>query len=442
MNIIIVGAGTVGYSLAQVLSYKHNVIILDKDIRKLQQIEENLDILTFSGNSEDPRIYERLPMKAFDLFIAVTDSDEANILSSLIVEDKLTIHKKIIRLKNEYFAHTDIFTRLNIDEHIFPDLLTAQKVQALFSFPKANNIKTFQQCDQKLISVKVHYADERQYRVLDLEDEQVVVVGIERKKSFLVPDETTVLKERDLVYFFGDAKRIRELARKLETKMPETIKNVVIFGANPSARKIAAKLTEDKSLSIKMIEKDVEDCKAAAALLQDKVTIINAPFEEHNLFESEGLAQADIFIAAKENDEKNIVKCIEAREYGIEKVVAINNDKAYYALMHQLGIVVVRGARISAHYAILEKISSSAIVNVSHFCGGNAVMFIRKIYPNSPLIGKVIKPLKLPSIRLYQLRNGAILKPDAFTEIEVDDTIVIFGETEYEEEIRRWIYAL
>ena len=90
MHIIIAGAGTVGYSLAKGLSFKHSVTIVDKEIQKLEKIEENLDVFTLLGDSEDPKTYLALPTKEADLFIAVTDSDEANLLSTLIVDDAIT----------------------------------------------------------------------------------------------------------------------------------------------------------------------------------------------------------------------------------------------------------------------------------------------------------------------------------------------------------------
>ncbi len=441
MNIIIAGAGTVGYSLAKGLSFKHSVTIVDKDIQKLNKIEENLDVFTLLGDSEDPRTYMALPTKEVDLFIAVTDSDEANLLSTLIVDDAIAVKTKFIRLKNEYFAKSSIHEKLHIDAAVFPDQLLAEKVDALFDFPKANNVKSFSQCSQKLISVKIHYSDERQYRLSDIESESVVAVGIERQKDFIIPEEHTILQERDLVYLFGNPKEIQSLSQQLETRMPATIKNVVIFGGGASARRIALALA-DKNLSIKLIEKNRDYCRAASELLQDRVTIINAPFEEHNLFETEGLKNADMIISATQNDEKNIVKCIEAREFNIEKVVAVNNDPAYYSLMHQLGIVVVRGSKIGTHYAIIEHIGSSNIVNVRHFCGGDAVMFLRKIYPESPLIGKTVKPADIPDTLLFQLRNEIIYTKKDFTPLEEGDTVVLFGKTEDEEMLQKWIYTL
>jgi trk system potassium uptake protein TrkA len=441
MDIMIAGAGTVGYSLAQGLSYKHNVIIVDKNIQKLDKIEETLDILTLLGNIEDPQTYNNFVYKELDLFIAVTDSDEANLLSTLIIEDSVFVKKKIIRLKNDYFLNSPILEKLGIDDVVFPDILTAKKIKALFDFPKANNVKNFVYFDEKLVSVKVHLSDDTKYHVDEFMMENLIVVGIERKREFFLPTANEEIVEGDLIYLFGDDEVIKEYSLKLDYKMPQSIKKVVIFGANPLAQKIAKSLI-DKQLEIKMIEKNREYCKMASELLQDRVTIINAPFEEHNLFESEKLKNADMIIAVSENDEKNIVKCIEARGYDIEKVVAINNDQAYYGLMHQLGIVVVRGAKVGAHYAILEKISSNSIINVRHFCGGEAVMFLRKIYENSPLIDKVISGEKLTDATVYQLKDGKIYPSCDMLPLKAEDTLVVFGKTKDEDEIQKWIYTL
>jgi len=142
MNIVIAGAGTVGYSLALGLSYKHNIIIVDKNIQKLNKIEENLDILTLHGNIEDPKTYNSFEMKELDLFIAVTDSDEAILLSTLIIEDAMDVKKKIIRLRNDYFLDSPILEKLRVDDVVFPDILTAIRLRHYLIFQKLIMLKT------------------------------------------------------------------------------------------------------------------------------------------------------------------------------------------------------------------------------------------------------------------------------------------------------------
>jgi len=441
MDIIIAGAGTVGYSLAQTLSFKHNVIVIDKDVDKLNKLDEDIDILVIYGDIENPKTYQGLNLDTVDLFIAVTDSDEANLLSTLIVEDVVEVKRKIIRLKNDGFLKSHVLKKLSIDYAVFPDITTANKVKALFTFPRANNVKMFHQTKHKLISIRVQYDAQMLYKVEELVNENVSIVGIEREKEFFIPALDDAIKKGDLVYLFGGIESIEEISAKLDEKMPTSIKKIVIFGANTLAQKIA-KVLLDKNLDIKMIEKDIEHCKNASELLQGKVTIINSAYEDHRLFEEEGLKNADMIIAAGHNDEKNIVKCIEAKEYGVQKVVAVNNDKAYYDLMHKMGVVVVRGSKAGAHFAILEKISSSSIVTQRHFCGGRGILFMRKVYPGSELIGKSIEGSKLGNILVLLLREEKMYSLLQIEQLHQGDILIVFGEFEQKEEIEQWIYTL
>lgn len=441
MDIIIIGAGRVGYTLAKTLSFKHNITIIDKNRDKLNRLEESMDILTIFGNIEDTEIYSSFYKKSFDLFIAVTDSDESNLISTLIVDDILDIKKKIIRLKNDFFANSSILNRLGVDEAIFPFNSTAKKVEGLFDYPKANNVKSFIQSSFKLISIKAHLQSSISFRVSDFINSRVMVVGIEREKRFFTPDSLEYIKEGDLLYLFGDGDIIKKISLKLDKKLPSEIKNIVIFGANLLAQKIALLLL-DKGLEIKLIEKDIDYCKEASEILQNRATIINATFEDHHLFEEEGLKNADMMIAVGYNDEENIVKCIESKQHGIQKVVAINNDKAYYDLMHKLGIVVVRGVKTDAYYSILEKTASNSIITQRHFCGGRAVLFMRKIYPNSKLIGSRIRLIDTKGVISFVIRDNLILSKERIEEYKESDITVAFSHVNSEEKIQQWIYTL
>jgi len=440
MNIVIAGAGTVGYSLAQTLSYQHNVIVIDKDLTKLNKLDEEIDILVVHGDIENPQTYLSLHFDVVDLFIAVTDSDEANLLSTLIVEDVVVVQRKIVRLKNDGFLKSHVLEKLSIDYAVFPDITTANKIKALFTFPKANNVKTFHQTKHKLVSLRVQYDAQRLYTVDEFVNDSVAIVGIEREKTFFIPQSDTPILKGDLLYLFGSIEAIEKISVIVDEKMPSSIQKIVIFGANTLAQKIA-KVLLDKKLEIKMIEKDLTHCRNASEYLQNRVTIINSAYEDQRLFEEEGLKNADMIIAAGHNDEKNIVKCIEAKEYGIEKVVAVNNDKAYYNLMHKMGVVVVRGSKAGAHYAILEKISSSSIVTQRHYCGGSGILFMRKIYPHSELIGKKPKSANIGRSIVLLLREEKLHLFSEVSQLEQGDIIVVFGAFENKEKIQQWIYT-
>ena len=441
MNIVIAGAGTVGYSLAQTLSFKHNVAVIDQEGKKLEKIAEALDIYPLKGDAEDPGAYRNLPFEKIDLFVAVTDSDEVNLLSTLVAEDCLQIARKIVRLKNENFLHSHVIEKLQIDHTVFPDLSTVNKIKELFRFPRANNVKSFHQTSHKLISVRVEAGAEHLGRVEDYRDALHYLVGIERNKHFFVPNDTEPIREGDLLYFFGQSDTVREVMDRLAHSLPDTIRKTVIFGTDTLARKIAKAIVQ-KGIEVKMIGRDAKQCRKASEALGGKVRVVHNLDTSGKIYETEGLQHVDMAIAASKSDTDNIVTCIEASEQGIVKTVAINNDKSYYDLMHKMGIVVVRGSKAGAHYAILENIASSSIITQRRFCGGRGILFMRKIYPGSTLIGRRIRLPKAEDFVALLLRESKMAPLQEQSILQEGDIIVLFAPTTTEDRLQQWIYAL
>jgi len=440
MRIVIAGAGTVGYLLAKTLSFNHDVIIVDQQAVKLERLRDELDVLTCEGNAEDPKTYKKLEIAACDLFVSVTDADEVNLLAPLVAQEVLAIEKTIVRLKNEDFLRTRLLSKLSIDDAVFPDMVTAQRVKALLRHPKANNVKTFHQTACKLMSYKVASLSQ-DLRVDDVCRKDVRVAAIERDRRLMFPSGKERIERGDLLYFFGCADAIEAVRRRFETGMPDAIANVVLFGADTLALKIA-KAVAKEGVALKIIDKHAERCRRALDVLGEKAMVIHSAFEDHKLFEEEGLKYADMVIAATADDETNIVKCVEAGEYGIAKRVAVNNDPSYYGLMHQLGIVAVRGSKAGAHYAILEKIASSQVTTQRHFCGGEGVMFLRKIYPSSPLIGKRIGRYAKEKVLTFLIRQERFIEPEEAGVFKSDDVLAVFAPSAYKEVLQRWIDTL
>ena len=439
MNIIIAGAGKVGFNLARTLSVAHNVTVIDRNADALARLQESLDILPVNGDIEDPLTYRKLIDKEADLFIAVTDVDEANLISTLIAGDAIDVKRKFIRLRNEFFAKSSIREKLEISDAIFPMQLTSEKVYSLFSYPRANNVKSFVYTDFKLISVRLTGIEE----AMRLETENFAIVGIEREKEFFIPSGgNSELLPGDLVYFFGDETKIRLLCPKLETEVPEKIERCVVFGGGGLGIAIARRLIE-YGKEVKLVEKDLKQCEIADEALEGEAMTLSCKYGTTSLFEEEGLGHADMMIAATGNDEYNIIKCLEAKEHGIRKVVAVNNEMEYYNLMHTLGLIVVRGPKMSAYHTIIEKIHSSRVVTERKYCGGQGTVFLRKIFPDSPLIGKTTKPYRRNSeLLLYLIREGELLPFVEAMEMAAEDVIVAFVQEEDSEAVENWLNEL
>lgn len=437
MNIIIAGAGKVGFHLAKTLSIGHNVTIIDKNAEALHRIQESLDILPMEGNVEDSKIYECFMDKEVDLFIAVTNVDNVNIISTLMAESVLDIKRKFVRLQKHFFADTMIKNRLQIDEMIFPIKLASKAIVTLLNFPRANNVKFFTYTDYRLISVRIS----KNFEASLLESKDFIIVGIERKKSFFIPQENQEIIANDLVYFYGDEETINALSVSLEQSPNTLINRCVVFGGGELGVFIAKELLKEGK-DVKLIEKNLQLCEEADEILEGKVSVINSKYGTESLFEDEGLTGADVFISATNNDEYNIVKCLEAQEHGISKVVAINNEMEYYSLMHSLGITVVRGPKMSAYNAIMEQINSTGVIIEKRFCGSRASVFMRRIFFGSKLINKKIKPLNVNSSLLFFMRDHQLFPFKEKVILQESDLIVAFSSLKENHKIKQWIYEL
>ncbi len=439
MDIIIAGAGKVGYNLARTLSPVHNVTVIDRNAEALARLQESLDILPVNGDIEDPLTYRKLIDKEADLFIAVTDMDEANLISTLIAGDTIAVKRKFIRLRNEFFAKSSIREKLGIDEAIFPLQLTSETVEQLFAYPRANNVKSFAYTDFRLISIRVTALAE----AITLEPKNYAVVGIEREKSFIIPEGGSAeIRPGDLVYLFGDESRIRALCPKLEAEAPGNIERCVVFGGGDLGIAIARKLLEHGK-EVKIVEENLRQCNIADEALEGEAMTLSCKYGTAELFEEEGLSHAEMMIAATGNDEYNIIKCLEAKEHGIRKVVAVNNEMEYYNLMHSLGLVVVRGPKMSAYHTIIERIHSSRVVTERKYCGGRGTIFLRKIFPDSPLLGRKLKPYKRRGENLlYLVRAGELLPFVEAMELQEGDVLVAFAHEEDAEALENWLNGL
>ena len=437
MNIIIAGAGKVGFNLAKSLCVRHNITVIDKNLEALYAIQESLDILPLRGDTEDTKTYQSLKGQDIDLFIAVTNVDNVNLISTMIASSVLNIKKRFVRLQKN-FDEKVIKEKLNIDEIIFPTKQASKTISSLLSYPKANNVKFFKYTNHKLISIRVSKDIAPQV----LEPYKAVVVGIERDKKFFIPQNNDLnIYPNDLIYFFGEKHYIQDICMTLETDHNSNIQKCVVFGGEELGISIAKELIKT-NCEVKLIEKDMTLCHNADEELNGNAIVINSKYGTYDIFEDEGLKNADIFIAATNNDEYNIIKSLEAKEFGIKKVIAINNELEHYNLMHSLGLVVTRGPKISAYNKIMEEISSTGVVIKKRFCGGRGFVFMRRIFSNSKLIGKSIKPLIMTDSIVYYMKDNILYDFNKKLILEENDIIIAFSISNNMEKIKSWIYEL
>ena len=428
MNILIAGAGKVGYNLAKLLSTNHNVIIIDKNEKALNSIKESLDVMTIQGDMRKANTFLHIDDK-IDFYIAVTNNDEINLISTIVANDILKIENIIVRLTNTAYIATNFQKKLNINRVVFPYKLSATAVAKLLEFPKANNIKEFPFSDYVLISVTAK--NSKITKVSEIEQKEIKIIGVERDNEFLFLNENDEIKENDLVYIFGDREKIKKYLNLLDTISPEEIENVLIYGANELGIEIA-KILINYDMNIKILEKDEQEAIKASEILGENVSIINSSYEDEEMLLNEGVQYSDIAITASLKDESNIIKSLQARKIGIKKIITINNNLNYYSLMHSLKLSTIRGPKIAAFYAILEEIDSRLLVYERFFLGAKGKIFIKQIFNE-----KTIKPPKEKAKILIIRDNQIFVLKDKF-EIKSGDIVMEFNFSGN----KKWIEAL
>ena len=436
MNIIIIGAGGVGFNLAKNLSVGHNVTIIDKNSEALQKIEESLDILAIKGDAEEIETYQKLMEKNFNLFISVTDSDNVNIISTLIADMILDIDRVFIRLKSHFYPDELIKKKLNIEKIIFPIRLTSTSIISMLENHRFNNIKDFKYTPYKLISIRAS----NNIQPIKLVSEKFSIVGVEREKRFFIPTQEDVILPNDLVYIFGLEEDIVMVCDKLYSDNTISGKNCVISGGDRLGITIAKQLIA-RGKNVKIMEKNLSLCNIANEALGGKVSVVHTRYETSSLLQEEGIERADIFISATHNDEYNIIKSLEAKERGVSKVISVLDNMEYYNLLHSLNILVARGIKMSAYNTIMEHINSNRVVVQKIFCGGKATILMRKFFANSKFLKKELKPIKSTNSLLFYIQDNRLHPFVKSVKFKENDLIVLFATSDNSNEIE-WIYGL
>lgn len=438
MNIILIGAGGVGFNLAKKLSERHHVTIIDNNNEALQKIEERLDILAVKGDAEEINTYQKLIDKKFDLFISVTDNDNVNIVSTLIADMILDIKRIFIRLKSHFYSNELIKKKLNIEKIIFPIKLTSNSIISMLENHSFNNIKSFDCTPYKLVAVQAS----KDIQPLNIVAEKYIIVGIERERNFFIPKKEDVILPNDLVYIFGLEGNIVSVCDKLHSSNAMISgKNCIVSGGDRLGIAIAKQLI-DMGKNVKIIEKNLSLCKIANEELGGRVSVIHTQYESSSLLEEEGIDKTDIFISATHNDEFNIIKALEAKERGISKVISVLDDIEYYNLLHSLNILLVRGVKMSAYNTLMEYINSSQKVVQKIFCGGKATVILYKFSEDSKFLNKELMPIKTDNSLLFYIQENQLKSFREPTQFKKNDMIVLFSVNDEQLKEVEWIYGL
>ncbi|MFZ5608629.1 MAG: Trk system potassium transporter TrkA [Pseudomonadota bacterium] len=439
MRVIVCGAGRVGYNIAKRLSQQRNdVTVIDTEPQLVQSIAETLDVQAVLGFASDPDVLERANARDTDMLIAVTQSDEVNMVACQVAHSLFDIPTKIARIRQQSYlrpAWANLFSRdsLPIDVVISPEVEVAHAIHRRLQVPGAIDIIPFADDLVRVVGVKLEEncpvidTPLRQLEAL-FPDLQITVMGIARADKTIVPSADDMMLVGDRVYFAVGTDRV-ERALAVFGHEEKGVSRVIIVGGGNIGRFLARDLaTHNPSVRVTVIEQNKARAERIAEELPS-VVVLNGNALDVDILREANIGDTDSFIAVANDDEVNILSSLLGKKHGAKRVITLLNNTTYSALIGPLGIDVIIDPRETTVSTILGEIRRGRIRGVYSLQDGRAEVLEAEALDTSPLVGKTIAKAQLPEdIRFGAVvRKGQVMMARSDTVIEPKDRIIVFA---------------
>ena len=435
MSIIIVGAGEVGFHIAGRLSMENrDVVLIEKDENVIKRIAGNLDVQIIHGSGSSPSILKKAGIDSSEVLIAVTNSDEVNMIACIIAASQANIPIKIARLRDieyEKLYSTEGKEGLNIDCAINPERESVSNILKLLDVPEATYVHDFAEGKVRLVGFRIGENLPITHRKLidimkDYPDNRFLIAAISRGASTIIPRGKDRILPGDHVFFVLQPKYMPTMLEIINKEGLKT-KRVVIFGGGNIGFYLAEEL-EKRGINIKIIEEDKDRCVFLSEHLKSTV-ILHGNGTDQELLKEGGVRDSDAFIGVSNDDEANILVSLFAKRMGAKRVMAKLTNLSYLQLVSNLGIDVVISPRLSAVGSILHFIRKGRVLSVSEIGGEDAEAIEVIAMETSDLVNKPLKNIKFPSGSLVAtvVRNDEVIIPSGDTVIHPGDRVILFS---------------
>lgn len=443
MKIIIAGAGAVGTHLAKMLSdERHDIVLIDEGEERLANLESNFDLMTLAARPTSIGSLKDAGATNADLFIAVTPEESTNI-TSCILAHSLGAKKTVARIDNyEYLQpkNKEFFKNLGVDSLIYPEMLAAKEISDGLHLSWIRQWWEFNGGALVMLGVKLR----ENALILDTPISQIQkeqpyhIVTIKRMGETIIPSGSDELRAGDIVYFMT-SKRSLPYIRKITGKEEHsTIRNIMIMGGSRIAMR-ASQLVGD-TMSIKIIESDINRCHWLTELVDENVMVINGDGRDYKLLEEEGISEVDAFVALTDNSETNILACLSAKRMGVFKTIAEVENIDYIGMAESLDIgAVINKKKIAASY-IYQLLLDADVENVKCLTFANADVAEFVVKEGARVTRSLVKDINLPKGTtiggLVRGEEGILVTGD--TQIQPGDHVVVFCLTSMIKRIEKY----
>jgi len=440
VRIVILGAGQVGSTVAESLvSEENDITVVDVEPTRLSKLQERLDLRTVTGNAAHPAVLELAGARDADLLLAVTQSDETNLVACKLAATLFNIPTRIARVRAaDYLSHPEIFADQNfaVDRSICPEQILCDYIVKLLEFPESLQVLEFAGGRVSLVAVRAFpggplVGREIQYLRQHMPQVDMRVAAIFRHDSPIAPEGTTVVEADDEVFIIAATENIRDVLRELR-RMDQPVKRVMIGGGGNIGRRLARAI-EDR-YEVKIVEYDKTGAERLAAEL-DRTLVLVGDVTDEQLLEAENAGEMDVYCALTNDDETNIMSALLAKRCGARKVIALINRGSYVNLLQAGQIdIAISPAQITIG-TLLAHVRRGDCVAVHSLRRGAAEaleLIAHGDMKSSRVIGRRVEQLDLPkgvtigAIVRSRGEDHEILIAHHDTAIESGDHVIVF----------------
>lgn len=447
MKVIIIGAGKIGYSMAQLLSGEdHDVVVIEQIPERQRILEESLDVQVISGSGSSTSVLESAGVRSADLLVAVTELDELNMVSCLLAK-KYGVKTTVARVRNPEYLEVKDFSLQNlmgIDLIINPERVTAQEIVQIARNPEAINVEYFADGKVKLMELEIKATSPLAGKKIRELDSSVPynIVAIARKHKMIIPSGGDELQAGDHIHLMARTADMLEVERLLGFSTPR-IEQVTILGGGRTAYFLAQMLEQFKPpLSIKVIEKDQVRARKLSQRLKSSL-VIHGDGSDYQLLEQENIAASDLFVAVTDDDKVNLLCSLIARNLGVCKTVCQMKRTDVMPLAEQLGIDTILNPRQLTAGAIMKYTRMGDILSVTIMRDEQAEVLEVLAQPGSPAVNKEIRNIKFPTGSLIGVivRQDQVIIPGGYSIIKPYDRILVFSMPQSIHKIERLFHT-
>lgn len=436
MKIIILGAGQVGRSVANALvSEANDITVVDQNDALLQELQNRLDLSTVKGHAGHPDILRRAGAEDADMILAVTNSDETNVVACQVAYTLFHTPTKIARVRTQgYLDHPQLFETgaFPVDVLISPEQLVTDYIMKLIEFPGALQVLDFADGKVRLVAVKAYHGGPLVGNALSalyehMPEVEARVAAIYREGEVIQPKGDTVIKAEDEVFFIAAAENIRSVMSELR-KLESPYRRIIIAGAGNIGRRLASAL--EQKYRVKLIERNPLRAREIAERL-DMAIVLHGDAADEDLLLEENIENTDVFCAVTNDDEANILSAMLAKRLGAKRVMALINRPAYVDLVHSGTIDIAISPQQATIGTLLTRVRRGDVAQVHSLRRGAAEAIEAVAHgdrSSSKVVGRTVEEVKLPKGTTIGavVRGEQVLIAHHDTLIESEDHVVLF----------------